>query len=526
MKVLKKKLKKVPFFKKFCYILTLLLYIGCFGYFVYGVLKLKNIENLIRSILIAVFAVWTLIYFLAGMITLISKKNGAFIGFTIITLLFCPVLGGSSYFINHVYGKIENINKDTLEYSTYLVSLKETKFDSNSGIGIVKGSDKTNIEGYSLGKKLLAANELKNKIYEYDDYVSLLADLDTKKIDAAILPSTYKVDMDHFDEDKENVDVPFRDRVKVLYTYSEEEKNMDDSILEHSKDKKLTEPFTVLVMGVDSAIDGLKKNQAFNGDTLILVTFNPNTLTSTMLSIPRDLYVPIACNHNRYAKINSSAAYGTSCVINTVQNLTDIKIDFYLKINFTGVVQLVDALDGITVDVQEPNFNFNGRRDCRGMVCEQNSRRQFGNEMIYVPVGVNKLNGEQALAYARNRHQYALSDIARNQHQQQIIEAIASKVKDIRSTKQVEDLLNTVSNNILTNMQPEQIMSFYNVGKDMLAGSTSNTLSIKKTYLNYYNLPVWLKRPERYTIALGYFPESLEAINKAMRLNLGMENFI
>ena len=55
-------------------------------------------------------------------------------------------------------------------------------------------------------------------------------------------------------------------------------------------------------------IDGLKANQSFNGDTLILATFNPNTLTATMFSLPRDLYVPIACNHNRYAKINSSVS--------------------------------------------------------------------------------------------------------------------------------------------------------------------------------------------------------------------------
>ena len=84
-----------------------------------------------------------------------------------------------------------------------------------------------------------------------------------------------------------------------------------------------------------------------------------------MFSIPRDLYVPIACNNNRYAKINSSAAYGSSCVINTVQQLTDVNIDYYVKINFTGVVKLIDAIGGITVDVEPPNYQYKLYVHCR-----------------------------------------------------------------------------------------------------------------------------------------------------------------
>ena len=72
-------------------------------------------------------------------------------------------------------------------------------------------------------------------------------------------------------------------------------------------------------------------------------------------------------------------------------------------------------------------------------------------------------------------------------------------------------------------MTPEQMMSFYNVGKDMLVNSSGNSLSIKKTYLSYYSLPVWQPRAERYTSALGYYPESLEAIKKLMKVNLELE---
>lgn len=524
MKVLRKKLKKVHIVKKIFFSLTSILYLATFIYFIYGILKLKDIETLIRSIVIAIFCVWFLIYLLLGLISMIAKKNKTFIFLTIFTLLLCPVFGVSSYFINNVYGKISNMNRNTIVYTTHLIALKETSFNKSLNVGIVT-SQSDNIEGSILGKKLIEKEKLTNKIYEYEDYDSMLSDLEKGKIGGAIVPSNYETLIANYEddiEDKENR-IELLDRIKILYEYSEERKNQDVITLQQSETKKLTEPFTVLVMGVDSAKDGLKANQAFNGDTLILITFNPNTLTATMFSMPRDLYVPIACNHNKYAKINSSAAYGSSCVIKTVQQLTDITIDYYVKINFTGAVELIDALGGITVDVEEPDFQFNNRIDCKGTVCEQNSKRQFGKEIIYVPTGVQKLNGEQALAYARNRHQFAIGDIARNQHQQQVIEATANELKNINSITEFENLLETVSNNIETNMTPEQMMSFYTVGKDMLANSSGNSLSIKKTYLAYYNLPVWQPRAERYTSALGYYSESLEAITNLMKVNLELK---
>lgn len=526
MKVLAKKLKKANKIEKFFYFFSLLLYLGTFIYFIYGILQLKGIENLIRGIAITFFTIWFLIYILAGLLTILAKKTKTFIFLTIITLLFCPVFTVSSYYINKVMGSIGKINNEKLTYTTNLIALNETEFNDDLTIGMIESEE--DIEGNILAKKLIEKENLPNKIETYEDYHSMISDLYKGKIGGCFVTSNYAITFGN--EEFETVAegetaTPISKRVKVVYEYSEEMENQDNATLQSSTDKKVTEPFTVLVMGVDSTIDGLKANQAFNGDTLILVTFNPSTLTTTMFSIPRDLYVPIACNHNRYAKINSSAAYGSSCVINTVQQLTDITIDYYVKINFTGVVELVDALGGITVDVEEPDFQFNGRRDCGvNRICEQNSLRQFGQEMIYIDTGIQTLNGEQALAYARNRHQYALSDIARNQHQQQIIEAMAQKLKSLNTINDFEKILDTVSNNIETNMLPEQILSFYNVGKDMLINSKSTNLSIKKTYLSYYSLPVYLPRSGMYTSALGYYPESLEAIKDLMKVNLELKS--
>lgn len=523
MKVLIKKLKKTHFAKKFFYFLSVILYIVSVVFMTSEALIFKGTEPVLLSIVLAFFIIWGLIYILSGLTSMISKKNKTFIVITIITLLFGIGLGGGAIYLHNKKAQIGNINRNLITYTTNLIALKETKFTEDKPIGMIETVN--DIEGNVLAKKLIEAEKLSNEIYYYEDYNSMITDLYSGKIVACFVTSNYAITFENesFEESEdENAkdEVPLAERVKVLFDYSEERKNQDSITLEQSKDKTLTEPFTVLIMGVDSSLDGLKANQAFNGDTLILATFNPNTLTATMFSLPRDLYVPIACNHNRYAKINSSAAYGSSCVINTVEKLTDVEIDYYVKINFTGVVELIDALGGVTVEVEEPDFRFNGKYDCKGTVCEQNSKRQKGKSMIYVPTGTQHLNGEQALAYARNRHQYALSDIARNQHQQQVIEAAAKQAKNINSITEFENILETVSNNIETNMSLEQIISFYSVGKDMLVNSNSSSLSIKKTYLTYYNLSVWQPRPKRHTSALGYYPGSLEAIKKLMKENL------
>lgn len=525
MKVLVKKIKKVHFLKKFFYFLSVIAYIATLVFMTSEAFIFKSTEPVILAIILALFIIWGLVYILFGLITMLSKSKKGFILLTIFTLLLSSGLGFGAYYLHQKKAQFSNMNANEIVYTSNLIILNESKFSKSKPIGMIESTN--DIEGNVLAQKLIEKEKLTNEIYYYEDYQSMISDLYKGKIIGCFVSGNYDIIFEgetfENDEDSNEKETPLVDRVKVYKEYSEVRENEDIIALTPTgkTEKTLTEPFTVLIMGVDSAKDGLKANQAFNGDTLILATFNPNTLTATMFSLPRDLYVPIACNHNRYAKINSSAAYGSSCVIKTIQKLTDIEIDYYVKINFTGVVQLIDALGGVTVNVEEPDFNYNGKYDCKGMICEQNSKRKKGSSMIYVPTGVQHLNGEQALAYARNRHQFAVSDIARNQHQQQVIEAAAKQLKNINSITEFENILETISNNIETNMSLEQIISFYSVGKDMLMNSNSSSLSIKKTYLSYYNLNVWLPGPGRYTSALGYWPGSLEAIVNLMKENLG-----
>lgn len=515
MKTLLNKLKKTnKIFLIICFI-AFILYLISYILLIKNLMSLSGIETAIRVIAIVIFGIWLLAYFLWNLINLILKKHITIAITTAITIILAIIFSFANYYISMVYTSISNIGeKEYITYTTNLVVLNGTEINEDSILGMINNSD--DIEGNKLAKELIEKEELtKNEIIEYSSYYEMISDLLNKEVDGIFLSSNY---LTIFGGDFEGLE-----NTSVAYSYSKEMENQDTTL---TSNKKLDEPFTLLLMGVDSETDGLNANASFNGDTLMLITFNPHTLNATMFSIPRDTYVPIACNNNRHAKINSSAAYGTSCVIDTVEQLTDITIDYYVKINFKGVVDLVDALGGIEVDIEAPDFNYNHGVNCGGKFCEQNSdRNTSASGMIYLDPGLQTINGEAALAYARCRHLYLQSDIDRNRHQQQVVEAIAKKASSMENLTNLEDILNSITKNITTNMSTEQILSFYDVLKSMISNSLSegSFLTIEKTYLEYYSLPVRLSNNGGFTSAIGYYPGSLEAITKLMKENLEIE---
>ena len=514
MKVFFSKLKKANIVMKIFYFLSLILYWVSYGFFCKSVLSLTGIETLIRIVVLIFAAIFGIIYTIFGLTKMFQHKKVGFIILTVFTILFSTVFGFASYYIDRLYNKLENFTaKETSIYTTAIVTLTSTNFDENSTIGMI--TDEEDRTGYILPMEMISKNNLNNPIEYYDTTLEMLDALYAGEIDAIFVNKDY-VTLYSGEEKYQNI----ASETKIVQEYSKEMKTEESELLVSTK--SLTEPFTVLVMGVDSeATDGLDANAAFNGDTLILVTFNPKTLTATMFSIPRDLYVPIISSSGRnlgLSKINSSAAYGTASTVNTIENLTDIEIDYFVKVNFQGVIDLVNTLGGIDVDVEAPDYPPYIRTYGEGRLCESGADRTY-EHMVCMDTGWQHLNGEQALAYARNRHGFYESDIARNRHQQQIIEAIAKKLVQTSSFSDFENLLDTISKNIATNMSTSQILSFYQSLKGMLmrALSGDNFIEIKKMQLTYFSFS------NIYGLScLGYYEGSLNAITEAMEENLGL----
>ena len=513
MKKFFRKLKKSNRVLRYIYYIVSIVYIVTLFFFIKSLLSLSGIETVLRIVFIVFFILYIVLYCFWNLLNLLRRKYKALIITSIVSVIFIIIFCVGSYYINMVYSNIDNITEDDrLVYTSYLIALKDTEFDNDSSVGMLNSENE--IEWNVLARKLYSEEKLANSITDYTDYNEMIRDLYNGDIDAIFVPGNY-VTLFSNEEQYQNIS----SETKVLYEYSEE---MDNQDLVLSSDKTFDEPLTFLLMGVDSEKAGLNANAAFNGDTLMLITFNPTTLTATMVSIPRDTYVPIACNNNRYAKINSSAAYGTSCVIDTVSNFLDVEIDYYVKINFKGVVELVDAIGGVEVDVEAPTYNSD-KYD--GMMCEQNSDRHFGSSLVCIEPGLQTLNGEQALAYARNRHMYIGGDLDRIRHQQQVVEAIASKALQFSSITDLQNILNAISSNIATNMDTNTILSGYNVVKNMVSNviGGEDLLNINKAYLETYSLPVYVPSMGYTTSAQGYYVDSLEDIRHALKVSLELE---
>ena len=239
----------------------------------------------------------------------------------------------------------------------------------------------------------------------------------------------------------------------------------------------------------------------------MLISFDPETLHATMFSIPRDTYVKMACGGN-YTKINAAAWGGTKCMVKTVENFTGLTIDYYAKINFRGVIDLVDALGGITVDVP---MDF----------CESNEDRMEGpGYEICLNKGVQVLNGQQALALARHRKTLPLGDFQRGQNQQLVVEGMIKQIKTIRNVNDLYKILDTISNNMDLSMTTEEILSFYNIAKSIMLKNSDVNLNITKTFLTGYSLMIY--ESWGYTYTFHNYKQSLNSIINAMKVNLGL----
>ncbi|ALC80790.1 MULTISPECIES: LCP family glycopolymer transferase [Bacillus] len=202
------------------------------------------------------------------------------------------------------------------------------------------------------------------------------------------------------------------------------------------------DPISVLIMGLDSR-PGEKSGRA---DSLILLTINPHSKSTHMVSIPRDTYTKI--KGAAEDKINSSyQAGGTEMTIYSVENLLDVPVDYFVKVNFKSFEESVDALGGVEVN-NDLDFTF---------------------ENVHFSKGRLKLNGKEALKYARMRKLDPRGDFGRQKRQRQVIEALIQKGASTSSITKFGELVKVVEKNVKTNMTFNdmwRIQSNYKVARE------------------------------------------------------------
>ncbi len=346
-------------------------------------------------------------------------------------------MGG--YYISktqNVLSSITNVAKHAK--NTVSVVVKESSSIKNKSQlnGVSVGSLRLNEQGSKKVLKELSSEGIVLSQTEYDSMTALLEAFYNGEVDSIIINESSRsqiLDMEAYSN--------FDSNTRVVYQTSYKVKNNDSAT---SVSDITSKPFNVLISGSDTR-GGFDENG--RSDVIMIATVNPKTHTILLTSVPRDFYVTTACDagdgcmQGALDKITHTGIHGTNTTKRTVEQLLGIEINYTFKVGFDTVTDLVDALGGVDVNV-EPGYATNSFAALSGFSVHE---------------GVNHLNGEQALAFARERYSYTEGDRQRTKNQQQVLMGIVKEATKPSVITNYATIMDTMANTFSTTMSNEEI---------------------------------------------------------------------
>lgn len=225
------------------------------------------------------------------------------------------------------------------------------------------------------------------------------------------------------------------------------------------------DPFIIYLSGIDTKGNVQSKARS---DVNLLLAVNPKTKNILMINTPRDYYVTLNSKKKK-DKLTHAGIFGVEESLHTLEDLYDTDIDYYARINFTSFVSIVNAIDGIKVNVPKS-------------FCEQDSNRSFNkNDLICLNKGYQTLNGEQALALARHRKTFATGDVARGENQMMVLQAIINKALSPKIISKYDRLISALEGKVSTNMTTKEMIKFATKQKNKDNDWKFSSLSAKGT---------------------------------------------
>ncbi|MDO4663447.1 MAG: LCP family protein [Erysipelotrichaceae bacterium] len=282
---------------------------------------------------------------------------------------------------------------------------------------------------------------------EYESSFALVDALYRGEVNAIILPEQFHEELLEAanDYNQYNALTTMTNKVDQYIYYvpvPDEMKNPADDVMDITE-----EPFTVLISGSDSYGN---LSTISRSDVNMLVSVNPKTYQVLMISLPRDSYIPISCKKNAMAcsaiagqsdKLTHTGWYGIGTTESTIEDYLGIEVNYTVRVNFSSLINIVDAIGGIDVYV-EPGLEV---------------ETFYANGMPGVQAGVNHLEGERALAFARERHAYLSGDNQRIINQQLVLRALLEKMMSPSMVVNYPNFIRALSTAFTTNMSGTQI---------------------------------------------------------------------
>ena len=415
-------------------------------------IKLNVVPN---KYLIPLIIVSTLISVLLLMVLFINKfKKKIKIIFCVISILLIGICCFGSYYLSSTIDFVESINKNKAEYEEYYVVVNE-KSDF-SKLKDIKGEQvyilKSDEEKYLKAQKKLS-EEINITYEETKSMDELFEEINESNI-IFISSNTYSI----LTEEDYSID----EFTKIIYTIKIKAEKEE---ITKSVDVSNT-PFNVYISGIDTSGNISKVARS---DVNMVATVNPVTHEVLLTSIPRDYYVKLHSN-GMYDKLTHTGIYGINETVSTIEDLLKIDINYYVRVNFTTVIDLVDVIGGITIN-SDYSFTTHG----------------MGKKYSFTK-GINNLNGEQALAFARERKSFKDGDRQRIKNQQIVLTAILNKVSQSSIIlSKYTNILNALEGSFDTNINPNDFKSLikmqindmpsWNIQKNSLTGTDARAVT-------------------------------------------------
>lgn len=440
--------KKVGIVYRVFSIVFSLVLVGLVGLFIYNFYNLNLLPtNLMipACLVIGLFTVLILILF-----NFFAKNIFTKILMAIIVIALCVTSAYGSYYLYKTAATMVKItsNEGKVKNTISIISL------NSSGLKELKDLDgKTVAELKTLdsyGTKQIRKAVRKELELNSEDKLpfnqttansvqEMVNMLYTGEVDAIVLNESYRNNVSEIEQFMD-----FNDATNVVYqaVYYTEDPNEALAVSNIT-----TTPFNILVSGKDTD-DDQAVYEAARSDVNMLITVNPLTSTVLMTSIPRDMYVETVCSgedscmYGGMDKITHTGIYGIGTTKATVENYLGVQVNYTFEVNYSSVISIVDAIGGIDVYIEE------------GMAVPQFFA---DNSLEGVQEGWNHLDGQRALAFARERHAYLDGDNQRVRNQQQVLEACFAKATSPEIIKNYASLMDAVSNAFVTNMSTDEI---------------------------------------------------------------------
>lgn len=431
---------------------ALLAGIASYTMYAHNILAFRHVNVIYTAVLVVVFLVCLLL-------TLFKKGKHLV---TVLLVLFSIVVGVSLFAFKSLVDVADNINKT----ASYSVIEMKVVVPANSSISDV--SELTNVQAPTSADEsninALIANIKSEKGVELtvdpvDSYQSAYENLINGSSQAMVLNSSYSSLLELSYNDYES-------NLKTIYTYKIK-KAIEDTA--KTTDKNV---FNIYISGIDTsgAVSTVSRS-----DVNLILTVNMNTHKILMTTTPRDSYVRIPDGGaDQYDKLTHAGIYGIETSVKTLENLYDIPINYYARLNFTSFVKLINALGGVTVYNDQAFTSLHG-----------NYNFGVGN--------INLTSGEEALGFVRERYSLEHGDYDRGNNQLKVIQAIVEKLTSFQSVSNYSDVISTLQDSIQTNMPLNTMMSLVNEqldsGKTFIFSSQEVTGTGSTGQLTSYAMP-------------------------------------